>query len=1208
MRIDRLDLLKFGKFTDRPLAFPAAERDFHVIVGPNEAGKSTVRAAVQDLLFGIPARTVHDFVHPMPELRLGAVLKHRGATLALHRTKGNRNTLRRPDDSPLDDAALATFAAWLGGSDRDYFVQMFGLDHERLVKGGASILQASNDLGQVLFQSAAGIAGLGELRDQLQAEATRLWAPRRAADRAFYQASDALEAAGAALKAATVRTRDWSAAHSQVTDLQARQTALRDELAALRTQRARLERVRRVWPALQALQAAQAGLAELQAHGPVPLLPPEAAQTLARAETDIAVAQDALALHQRHQQDAAQALATLREALQADADLLARAADIAVLNDQRVRYAVYAHDIARRELEVASRWAQAQDAATALGWPADDEAALWARLPAAPLRATLQRLMRSHGALATALAASAQAVADKQDELDRARQQWAARAGDPAEGGLPGANANADGDTHTDALTLALQAALDQARPLGDVAAALRERTAEVERRSTALRDATAALGRWPLNLPTLRALPLPAGATVEALLQAQRADAAEARSQSARAAQLREQIGAQQLAVAQYREAHQPVTRDDVLQARARREAAWHQLSAQPATLPQAGPAFEALVQQADRSADSRHDTVQEAAELQSRQQQLARLQQEAAAVHERLTELAAAEAHRDHGWAAQMAACGLPGLTVTDWPAWAEARQRVLAAADAQAHAEQTQRLLTDAATAAHAALLQALAAQDVIAAAAVEATPLTALPLTLLQAEAQLRRRAEARVQRQALAQQLAAGAAALARLTPAHASAAAALQAWQGAWAQALAQAHLQGDPEAVSAALALIEQLDACRHDMRQLRVERIATMRADLAEHARAARHLALALDPAWADRSADDVALHLAERLQRAQQAQAEHQRQQAAQQQAQARADDAETRLRAAQAGLQPLRERAGVSSLAALAQAIARSDQLRQAQAAQTQAEAQLRDGGDGLDLAALQAECATFDPLALPAALQTVTRDEAEAAERLSALAVELKDASTALGRIAGQAEAATAEARRQEALAAMADAVQRYVKVQTGARLLKWAVERYREARQGPMLTRASAVFAALTLGSFERLTVDFDTEPLQLQGRRADGQRVDIAGLSEGTRDQLYLALRLAALHLHLDPAAGAATGQEISTKANPEGGARTGHPLPFIADDLFINYDDRRASAGLQALGELSRHTQVLFLTHHDHLLPQVREVFGAGVNVVTL
>jgi uncharacterized protein YhaN len=56
------------------------------------------------------------------------------------------------------------------------------------------------------------------------------------------------------------------------------------------------------------------------------------------------------------------------------------------------------------------------------------------------------------------------------------------------------------------------------------------------------------------------------------------------------------------------------------------------------------------------------------------------------------------------------------------------------------------------------------------------------------------------------------------------------------------------------------------------------------------------------------------------------------------------------------------------------------------------------------------------------------------------------------------------------------------------------------------------------------------------------------------------------------------------------------------------VADDLFINFDDERASAGLVALRELSARTQVLFLSHHDHLLPRVKQVFGEGVNVVQL
>lgn len=56
------------------------------------------------------------------------------------------------------------------------------------------------------------------------------------------------------------------------------------------------------------------------------------------------------------------------------------------------------------------------------------------------------------------------------------------------------------------------------------------------------------------------------------------------------------------------------------------------------------------------------------------------------------------------------------------------------------------------------------------------------------------------------------------------------------------------------------------------------------------------------------------------------------------------------------------------------------------------------------------------------------------------------------------------------------------------------------------------------------------------------------------------------------------------------------------------MADDLFINFDDERSTAGLEALKELSKQTQVVFLSHHDHLMPRVEQVFGVGVNVVQL
>jgi len=130
--------------------------------------------------------------------------------------------------------------------------------------------------------------------------------------------------------------------------------------------------------------------------------------------------------------------------------------------------------------------------------------------------------------------------------------------------------------------------------------------------------------------------------------------------------------------------------------------------------------------------------------------------------------------------------------------------------------------------------------------------------------------------------------------------------------------------------------------------------------------------------------------------------------------------------------------------------------------------------------------------------------------------------------------------------------------------------LRTAIERYRQEKQGPLLARASSIFSTLTLGRFSRLLVDYEGDKPTLAGLREEGQEVvPVDGMSEGTVDQLYLALRVAAV----------------------EDAVRSGARLPFLADDLFINFDDRRAAAGFKVLAELARTTQVLFFTHHDHL-----------------
>ena len=154
-------------------------------------------------------------------------------------------------------------------------------------------------------------------------------------------------------------------------------------------------------------------------------------------------------------------------------------------------------------------------------------------------------------------------------------------------------------------------------------------------------------------------------------------------------------------------------------------------------------------------------------------------------------------------------------------------------------------------------------------------------------------------------------------------------------------------------------------------------------------------------------------------------------------------------------------------------------------------------------------------------------------------------------------------------------------VERYARIRLGGLVLSRELDAYRERHQGPVLSRAGELFSRMTLGGFTGLGSGFDdTDRPVLLGVRDDGRTVGVEGLSDGTRDQLYLALRLASLELQ----------------------ARRGEPLPLVVDDVLINFDDDRSRATLEILLELSAHTQVLFFTHHRKLAELAGQVPASG------
>jgi len=162
-----------------------------------------------------------------------------------------------------------------------------------------------------------------------------------------------------------------------------------------------------------------------------------------------------------------------------------------------------------------------------------------------------------------------------------------------------------------------------------------------------------------------------------------------------------------------------------------------------------------------------------------------------------------------------------------------------------------------------------------------------------------------------------------------------------------------------------------------------------------------------------------------------------------------------------------------------------------------------------------------------------------------------------------------------------ARAEMSAQAERYLRKRSQTTLLNWAIERYRAEKQTPLLRRASELFSTLTLGRYSTLLVDQENSVSRLSALTTDSSVVPVDGMSEGTVDQLFLALRLAAL----------------------EDAVIGGIRLPFLADDLFINFDDDRANAGFRVLADVAKTTQVLFFTHHQHLLPIARSAVAPSL-----
>lgn len=1068
MRVERLSLDRFGHFTDKVFDFgprPAGTPDFHIVHGPNEAGKTTTMEGWLRLLYGYARGEPYGFLHQREALSVSAQLDIDGASRVFRRLP-RKNLLQDASGATLPEAALS---GALMGVDADAYRSLFCLDDATIESGGEEIVRARGDIGRLLFSAAAGVGDLTALLDGLRAEADGLYR-RSAPSTRFHTQKKALKETEAEIRARDVTHSALRRLRAERDAAQAQEDSVSAERRALLQQAAALEAEASALPMLSDLDALEAALAPLADHPTDPGVTSDDVldlmQQAARADDDL-----------RRLDTEAARLEQERAALPLSPEVLAQAERLTALEPLYHRATAGAADLGKRQRAAEDLLAEMTRLAAGLTGAAEVDA--MAFLPSDTALAVLEEKRE-------ALRAAEATVRTEAAEVEALREARAE------------AQAKAEDEAPTDPIAQVFRDA--PVERLALAAESARTALREAERTAREALDALALPGQRFDAPPELPLSPEEAESRHQAWQEADRKRARlteEAATLATRRAALDREIAG----------LHHSGPADDAAtrEARQARESLWQD---HRATLtPDSAALFEAAMLRLDALMEGRLEQADTLAAL--RQAEAARaeaqeaeaaLQRDLAATRDDLRRIEAEHAATlSHGGIG----CPLPLPALAAWLRRAEAARAAslgLAREEAR-HAE----VLSDARAVAD-------RLRPILGSESDDVTHLARLAQERhadWQARAETARRGAERVRELTTRLQSRER-----RLAAADDRLAQAREAWRDALAEALPSGV---DGEAL---LATLKPLHALREraGAREPVLRQIAGIEQDRTQFRAAVDALPEALAPSHGN--AEQRFLAAQARLAEAREAQARHatlttRLRQIADERADA--DHRAKTIAARVASLLAAFPQTGTPGPDALRTAVRGSERARD-----------LRERIDGLTRRLMQTlSCGSLDEVrdrlaGRDAPGLEAARSETEAnRERLEAdyrAAIAARtEAEAALKTVTGGPEVAELEARAAVEALEVGETALDHLRLSLGHRLAEEALRRYRDSHRSEMMQATETAFAELTNGAYRQLRTEMDGSTEVLLALDDRGAAKQVGDMSKGTRFQLYLALRAAA-------------------------------------------------------------------------------------------
>ena len=1150
MRLRRLDLIRYGKFTEKAINFgpkPGSGADLHIVFGLNEAGKSTALSAYLDLLFGIEERSRYNFLHEYSAMRIGGVLELGGSEHAFTRTKQRNNSLLDATGAPVSEVAIT---AHLAGLSRDAYTTMFSLDDETLEAGGKAILESRGDLGKLLFTASAGLGHASDTLNALEAEADGLYRKqaqgtelallkKRLAD--LKSRKDAVDTLASTYE--SLETEHLDATHQY--------DRIISDRAVLAARLDAIDHYGRARPLLSDIRRKVARLGELPDIA-------SPARTWTGSVTDLIDDDASLRTRLSANMDEIERLTEKIASVDVDDVILAISERIRALAESKVRYASAGFDLPNRRVELQILNNTVASCLAALGRSSDpDPVALL--LPAATV-GLVRAMVEQRSGIAIAARAARDEAAAALEALQTARQ----RIGEdravpaPARARLDAILSKARESAHRAEIRLAVEA-----------------QDAGTIRWQVAL----ARLTPWSGDGVALAGVAVPSAGQIGVWKTA-------ATDLTKKSAVIAERI-------VEYEANHALLAaRLDALRAsidiaddatagaiRRSRDEAW--ATHRSALTAETADEFAMALARDDSAGAGRLGKASDLADIRATTRALAEAGADVSRVRQQRVQ---ADKDVNTQLMAIRAACGdLLGDAVDHSPALLIERveDRISARSDALAAWEQIQLAAKKAERAAQAGEQLRQELNGALTSVGITPAPGDGLEEIMAIADLFVERQRKLDAEHAEAVRTVASKEDDLAARRLALASAERREEEWLAGLTDALKGTWLANglSASAVGTVLDQLAELSKSLHerDALQLRINKMEADRANFLVEI-----TAVAADAKQrANDDAEQLAIMLADRLERA-----ERMRENKAGLGADLkRLQDFRANLdNEVSAHERRKNEVLGVFGVATLAEVVERDELLRErdglrASVAELEERATAELSVETYDQALAILDAIDFDGLAI---------EKAEAEQRLRQLDETMQQqlirqtrAADKLDAIGGDSAVARLDAERRTALLEIEEKAVRYIELKVGIMSAGLALRVYRERHRSGMMVRASDAFAQMTRGQYLGLT----TQPAKggevLIALQRDGQSKLADALSKGARFQLYLALRLA--------------GYYEFAQFRPS--------VPFIADDIMETFDHVRSEEVFKLFGEMARAGQVIYLTHHKHLCDIAKAVVPGAI-----